>query len=64
MTTNAIPHPPIVSRDQWLSERKELLAREKELTRQYDLSTPNGAGCQWSESKRTMFSTVPAASNA
>jgi predicted dithiol-disulfide oxidoreductase (DUF899 family) len=36
MTTNAVPHPPIVSRDQWLSERKKLLAREKELTRQYD----------------------------
>src|SRR5258705_1592785 len=36
MTSNAIPHPPIVSRDQWLSERKKLLAHEKELTRQYD----------------------------
>jgi predicted dithiol-disulfide oxidoreductase (DUF899 family) len=36
MTTNAVPHPPIVSRDQWLGERKKLLAREKELTRQYD----------------------------
>jgi predicted dithiol-disulfide oxidoreductase (DUF899 family) len=36
MTTSEIPHPPIVSRDQWLDARKELLAREKELTRQYD----------------------------
>ena len=36
MTTNPIPHPPIVSRDQWLGERKKLLAHEKELTRQYD----------------------------
>src|SRR3979411_3198881 len=36
MTSSAIPHPPIVSRDQWLSERKKLLAQEKELTRQYD----------------------------
>jgi len=36
MTTNAIPHPPIVSRGQWLGERKKLLAHEKELTRQYD----------------------------
>jgi predicted dithiol-disulfide oxidoreductase (DUF899 family) len=33
MTT---PHPRIVSRDQWLVERKELLAHEKELTRHYD----------------------------
>src|ERR1700716_2265440 len=36
MTSSAIPHPPIVSRDQWLSERKKLLAQEKEFTKQYD----------------------------
>ena len=36
MTTNTIPHPPIVSRDQWLDERKNLLAHEKELTKHRD----------------------------
>ena len=36
MPTNTIPHPPIVSRDQWLAERKKLLAHEKELTKHYD----------------------------
>ena len=36
MTTVTIPHPPIVSGDQWLAERKKLLADEKELTRHYD----------------------------
>jgi predicted dithiol-disulfide oxidoreductase (DUF899 family) len=36
MTPNEVPHPPIVSRDQWLSERKQLLAHEKELTKHYD----------------------------
>jgi predicted dithiol-disulfide oxidoreductase (DUF899 family) len=36
MTTNEIPHPPIVSHEQWLAERKKLLGHEKELTRQYD----------------------------
>src|ERR1700730_317721 len=36
MTTNEVPHPPIVSRDQWLGERKKLQTHEKELTRQYD----------------------------
>jgi predicted dithiol-disulfide oxidoreductase (DUF899 family) len=36
MTTNEAPHPPIVPRHQWLDERKKLLAREKELTKQYD----------------------------
>jgi predicted dithiol-disulfide oxidoreductase (DUF899 family) len=36
MTTDTIPHPPIVSRDQWLAERKKLLGHEKELTRHRD----------------------------
>ena len=36
MPTSTIPHPPIVSREQWLAERKELLAKEKELTKHYD----------------------------
>src|SRR3984893_7543309 len=36
MTISTIPHPRIVSRDQWLAERKRLLADEKELTKQYD----------------------------
>lgn len=36
MTTSTIAHPPIVSRDQWLVERKKLLTREKELTKQRD----------------------------
>jgi len=33
---NEIAMPKIVSRDQWLAERKELLAHEKELTRHHD----------------------------
>ena len=32
----AIPHPRIVSRDEWIVERKKLLEREKELTRHGD----------------------------
>jgi predicted dithiol-disulfide oxidoreductase (DUF899 family) len=36
MTSSTIPHPLIVSRDQWLAERKKLLADEKELTKHYD----------------------------
>ena len=31
-----VPHPPIVSHDQWLDARKKLLAHEKELTKHYD----------------------------
>jgi predicted dithiol-disulfide oxidoreductase (DUF899 family) len=36
MTTNDVPHPQIASREQWLVERKKLLADEKELTKHYD----------------------------
>ncbi len=36
MSTSTIPHPRIVSRDQWLAERKKLLAQEKALTKQDD----------------------------
>jgi predicted dithiol-disulfide oxidoreductase (DUF899 family) len=31
-----LPHPAIVSRQEWLAERKKLLAAEKQLTKQYD----------------------------
>jgi predicted dithiol-disulfide oxidoreductase (DUF899 family) len=36
MTATEVPHPPIVSRERWLDQRKKLLAQEKELTRHYD----------------------------
>jgi predicted dithiol-disulfide oxidoreductase (DUF899 family) len=39
-----IKNPRFVSRDKWLEARKELLAQEKQLTRQHDaLSLPIGA---------------------
>jgi predicted dithiol-disulfide oxidoreductase (DUF899 family) len=31
-----IPHPAIISRQEWLAERKKLLAAEKQLTKQHD----------------------------
>jgi predicted dithiol-disulfide oxidoreductase (DUF899 family) len=34
--TTKIEHPSVVSRDEWLTARKELLAKEKQLTRQRD----------------------------
>ncbi len=36
MTENYANLPRVVSRDEWLAARKDLLAREKELTRQRD----------------------------
>lgn len=35
----AIPHPPIVARQEWLDARKMLLTHEKELTKHYDRIT-------------------------
>jgi predicted dithiol-disulfide oxidoreductase (DUF899 family) len=34
--STSIAHPRIVSRDEWLAARKELLTKEKELTRRRD----------------------------
>ena len=36
MTSSNIPHPLVVTREQWLVERKKLLTHEKELTKHYD----------------------------
>jgi predicted dithiol-disulfide oxidoreductase (DUF899 family) len=36
MSTNLLPTPKVVSREEWLAARKALLAKEKELTRQKD----------------------------
>jgi predicted dithiol-disulfide oxidoreductase (DUF899 family) len=36
MTTETIAHPPIATAEDWLAARKELLVREKELTRARD----------------------------
>lgn len=35
-TEDRIAHPPVVSQEQWLVERKKLLEHEKEVTRQHD----------------------------
>ena len=36
MTETNFPHPKIVSRDEWLAARKQLLAKEKDHTRHLD----------------------------
>ncbi len=36
MKTNSFENPVVVSREQWLAARRELLREEKELTRQHD----------------------------
>ncbi len=61
MTQKKISLPEIVSREEWLKERKELLKEEKKFTRQRDKLNANGAACQWWRLKRIMNLKVPMA---
>lgn len=59
MSVNTIKSPRIVSRKEWLAARKELLAREKQHTREHDAIAAERRQLPW-ESKRIMSSTRPA----
>jgi predicted dithiol-disulfide oxidoreductase (DUF899 family) len=47
MTNSNIEHPRVVSRDEWLTARKELLKKEKELTRQRDALSAKRRELPW-----------------
>src|SRR5215475_11826298 len=47
MSTATLRRPKIVSRDEWLAARKELLAKEKEFTRQYDALAGQQRALPW-----------------
>jgi predicted dithiol-disulfide oxidoreductase (DUF899 family) len=47
MSTATLRSPKIVSRDEWLAARKELLAKEKEFTRQYDALAGQQRALPW-----------------
>jgi predicted dithiol-disulfide oxidoreductase (DUF899 family) len=40
--------PKIVSHDEWVAARRELLVKEKEATKARDRLTPNVGNCRWS----------------
>ena len=48
MPTSTIPHPGIVSRNQWLAKRKKLLAHEKTLPSNATALMLDDAGFPWS----------------
>ena len=47
MTTTRTEHPKIASRDEWITARKELLAREKDFTRQRDALSAERRKLPW-----------------
>ena len=56
--------PQVVSRDEWVRARKELLAKEKDSPGSGMRSTRSAAGCRWSRSRRTTSSRAPTARSA
>jgi predicted dithiol-disulfide oxidoreductase (DUF899 family) len=49
MATSNIQHPRIVSQDEWLAARKNLLAKEKQLTRQRDALNAERRELPWTK---------------
>lgn len=60
-----MPDPQVVLREDWFVARRQLLAREKELTRHRDeVNAELGAGCRWSRSTRSTSSAGPSATTS
>jgi predicted dithiol-disulfide oxidoreductase (DUF899 family) len=59
MSTNKLDTPKIVSQDEWLSARKELLVQEKLLTRQRDEVDRQRRKLPWVRVEKTYFFTGP-----
>ena len=47
MSSNQLQHPKVVSQAEWLTARRELLAKEKELTRQRDAVSAQRRELPW-----------------
>ena len=53
MTANTIEHPRIVTPDEWLAARRELLTKEKQLTRQRDALSEERRKLPWTRVQKT-----------
>lgn len=56
---NTIVNHPVVSRDQWIAERKKLLAREKELTRLSDQIARERRALPWARLEKNYVFDAP-----
>src|SRR5206468_5587845 len=56
MTTSKREHPRVVSHSEWLAARKELLTKEKELTRQRDALSAARRALPWPTSSAAKVS--------
>lgn len=52
MNTGTVQHPKIVSQEEWLEARKELLAKEKRLTREHDALASERRKLSWVRVKK------------
>jgi predicted dithiol-disulfide oxidoreductase (DUF899 family) len=52
-TVSELEHPRVVSRDEWLAARRELLAKEKALTRQKDALAAERRRLPWVKVEKT-----------
>jgi predicted dithiol-disulfide oxidoreductase (DUF899 family) len=57
MSTSMIENPKIVSRQEWLAARKELLAKEKRLTRERDAVAAERRQLPWVKVEKNYVST-------
>ena len=61
MITSQIEHPKVVSRGEWLAARKELLVKEKQLTRNATRLIASGASYRGSRWRKICFPRSPGA---
>ena len=59
MATTAMQRPRVVSREEWLTARRELLAREKQITRETDAVNEQRRALPWVKVEKDYFFDAP-----